>query len=346
MMKSSIILTMLLLAMAQLKAPQALASSVTLRSAITVRGDMVRLSDLFIGLQPGQDCDIGPSPGPGKRIVIPPSQLAAIASEFGVDWQPNLSYQSATLERLARIVTRDEVLAVLRPALIGDGAPPESDFSLASFTAPALSLDTKLPPEIQALDLDAQTGRFSAVLLFPGSESDGVTVRVVGRAEQQISVVAVTHALPAGAQLLPDDLQLVRIRLNGLRGAPLTATAEAEGMALKRSVGNGTPLLRDMLTRPMLIDRGRPVVLRLQSAGLQLTAAGTALEAGAVGDRIHVVNSLSHAILVGQVTGSAEIEIDPGTAPVIGEAIGGQNGLPRVPDAIIAGRYAQEAQYR
>ncbi len=346
MTKISIILTILLLVATQSEAPEAMASGVTLRSVIMVRGDMVRLSDLFTGLQPGQDCDIGPSPAPGKRIVIPPGQLAAIASEFGIDWQPNLAYQATTLERLARTVTRDEVLAVLRPALIGNGASPDSDFSLGSFVAPMLPIDMKSPPEIQALDLDTQTGRFSAVMFFPGSQSDGLTMRVVGRAEQQIDVVALTHTLPPGARLAAGDLQLIRVRLNGLRGVPLTAIADADGMVLKRSAGDGTPLLRDMLIRPMLIDRGRPVVLRLQSAGLQLTAAGTALEAGASGDRIHVVNSLSRAILVGQITDSAEIEIDPATAPVVGQAIGGQNGLPKVPDAIVAGRYAQEAQYR
>ena len=136
-----------------------------------------------------------------------------------------------------------------------------------------------------------------------------------------------------------------------LRGAPMTGTAEVQGLALRRPVAAGTPLLRDMLVRPMLIERGRPVVLRLQSAGLQLTAAGTALEAGAAGDRIHVVNSLSRAILVGQITGTAEIQIDPGTAPVVGQTLVGENGLPRVPGqafAQVGGRpgYAQEAQGR
>ena len=239
MTKVSIILMMLASAAAQLVGSEAFAANVSLRPVISVHGEMVRLSDLFIGLQPGQDCDIGPSPAPGKRIIIPSTQLAAIASEFGVDWQPGLAYQSAMLERLARIVTQGEVIAVLRPALIGNGAGPDSDISLASFVTPALPIDVTSPPEIQTLDFDGRTGRFSAVIIFTYPGSDGVTVRVVGRADQQIDVLTATHTLPAGALLLPADLQLLRIRVNALRGAPLTVAAEAEGLALKRSVAAG-----------------------------------------------------------------------------------------------------------
>ena len=351
MTRRSACLALFLLMAAQVWTTDAHASNASLRTSISVRGQMVRLSDLFADLQPGQDCDIGPSPEPGKRIVIPPSQLAAIASEFGVDWQPGVSYQSATLERLGKVITRQEVLAVLRPALVSDGADAASDFSLSAFVSPTLPVDNAATPQIQALDLDPRTGRFSAVLLLLNPGADGMTLRVAGRAEQRVDVVTTTHALPAGSILLSGDLQVLRVGLGSLRGAPVTGMAEVQGMALRRPVAAGMPLLRDMLVRPILIERGRPVVLRLQDAGLQLTAAGTALEAGAAGERIHVMNSLSHAILVGQITAAAAVQIDPGTAPVVGQAIAGENGLPKIPDQAAArglgpANYAQEAQDR
>lgn len=324
------------------------AYSAGLRNRLAIHGETVRLSDLFTDLQPGQDCAIGPAPAPGKRIVVPSTQLAAIASEFGVDWQPGTNYQSVIIERPARIVSRDEILAVLKPALFADGASTESEVSLAAFVSPALPIEVTGPPEIQTLDFNAQNGRFSASLLFDNSNSEPLTLRVVGRAEQQTTVLALTHPLPAGAMLMVGDLQIVRVRTNSLRGTPVTLVSEVAGLALRRPLGNGAPLLREMLIRPMLIERGRPVVLRLESAGLALTAAGTALEAGAAGDRIHVINSLSHAILVGQIMGSADVQIDPGTAPVFTQNIGSQ-GLPQFSSGTATGEpnrisYAQEAQ--
>lgn len=327
------------------------ASAAAPRSKVTIRGATVRLSDLFTDLQPGQDCEIGPAPAPGKRIVVPTTQLAAIAAEFGVEWQAGAGYQAVTIERAARLVARDDILALLKPALVAAGAPPASTVSLAAFTSPALPADAAAVPEIQTLDLDPQSGRFSASLLFAIPDAEPVTLRVVGRAEQQVDVVALVHPLPAGAVLMASDLQTIPVRSSSVRGDTVGGVQDAVGLALRRPLADGVPLLRDVLVRPVLVERGRPVVLRLQSAGLTLTAAGTALESGAAGDRVHVVNSLSHAILIGQIMSGADIQIDPGTAPVIMQTNGVQSGLPQFnANSSSGGRRwsgdAQEAQNR
>lgn len=309
------------------------ARAASLRNHVMVHGNSIRLSDLFTGLSPGQDCEIGPSPAPGKRIVVPPVQLAAIASEFGVDWQAGAGYAAAVLERKARPVTRDEILSILKPALEADGVPANSDVTLGAFATPLLPAELTAAPEIQSLDRDPQTGRFSAVLVFAAADAEPVSLRVVGRLEQRVSVLALSRPLPAGSQVSAVDVRIVRVSMAGLRGVPLTSIAEASGLSLKRPLADNVPLMRDMLVKAMLIDRGRPVVLRLQSGGLALTAAGTALEAGAAGDSIHVVNSLSHAILMGRIINSVDIQIDAGTAPLLAQANGRTNALPRIPPA-------------
>ncbi|MGI4747947.1 MAG: flagellar basal body P-ring formation chaperone FlgA [Janthinobacterium lividum] len=315
------------------------ARAVSLRNHVMVHGNAIKLSDLFSGLSPGQDCEIGPSPAPGKRIVVPPVQLAAIASEFGVDWQAGAGYAAAVLERQARPVTREEILSILKPALLADGVPAGSDVSLGAFATPLLPAEMTAAPEIQSLDRDPQSGRFSAVLLFAAADTEPVSLRVVGRLEQRVSVLALSHPMPAGSLVSAADVQMVRVPIAGLRGVPLTSIAEASGLSLRRPLGDNVPLMRDMLVKAMLVDRGRPVVLRLQSGGLALTAAGTALEAGAAGDSIHVVNSLSHAILVGRIIDSADIQIDAGTAPLIAQANGQTSSLPRIlPGASVAAR--------
>lgn len=307
------------------------AGAAGLRSHVMVHGNAVKLSDLFTGLLPGQDCEIGPAPSPGKRIVVPPNQLAAIAAEFGVDWQAGAGYAAAVLERQARTVTRAEILAVLKPALLAGGVPAASDISLGAFATPLLPVEMTAAPEVQSLVRDPQSGRFSAILLFAAADAEPVSLRVVGRLEQRVSVLALSRPLPAGSPISAADTQVIRVPLASLRGTPLTSIAEAGGLSLRRPLGDNVPLMRDMLVKAMLIDRGRPVILRLQSGGLALTAAGTALEAGAAGDSIHVVNSLLHAILVGRIIDGADIQIDAGTAPLIARANGQTSSLPRVP---------------
>ncbi len=350
-MNSSSRLTAALAITAALFTQGATASAAALRRQVSLHGGTVRLSDLFSDLQPGQDCDIGPGPAPGQHIIVPFSQLVAIASQFGVDWQPGGGYASAVLDRPARLVRRDEIMAVLKPALIASGAPPGSDMSLGAFASPPLPVDVKAAPEIQTLDYDAQSGRFSALLTFPTPDADPITLRVTGRAEQQVSVLALSQPLPAGSLLSASDLQVIRVRSSSLRGTPVTAIADVDGLALKQPAPGGVPLTRDMLIRPMLVSRGRPVVLRLEGAGLMLTTAGLALEAGAAGDRIHVINSVSHAVLIGQVMSTADIRIDAGTAPVILQPGGPQGTLPQLASGASTGgdgnwnRLAQEAPY-
>lgn len=295
--------------------PQA-AEAASLRLHASVHGSNVKLSDLFTGLEAGQDCDIGPAPDPGKHIVVPTTQLVAIASQFGVDWQPGTGYASTVLERQARLVRQDEVLAVLKPALIADGAPVDGEISLASFVSPVLPAEVTAAPDIQVLDYDPQSGRFSAAMVFQVEDAEPVTGRLVGRTVRKISILTLAHALPAGAILTMDDLQPASIAANMVHGASITLATDAVGLALKRPLPANMPLLRDMLARPVLVDRGRPLILRLETNGLTLTAAGIALESGSAGDRIHVLNSMSRAVLVGEVLGASDIRIEPGSAPV------------------------------
>lgn len=323
-----------LLLLAGLVIHPSLPKAARLRSHVAIHGDSVRLSDLFAGLSPGQDCDIGPSPPPGRQVIVPPMQLSAIASEFGVDWQPGAGYASSVIERKARTVTSDEILSVLRPALLADGLSPDADVSLSAFVSPLLPVEMTAAPEVQSLDHDTQTGRFSAMLLFEAPNADPVSFRVVGRTEHKVSVLALSHALPAGSPISALDVRVLRVAVESLRGVPVTSAAEIVGLALRRPLGADEPLMRDMLMQPMLVDRGRPVVLRLETGGLALTAAGTALEGGVAGDSIHVVNTMSRAILVGRIIDGVDIQIEAGTAPLIVQANGQQLSLPQIPAAL------------
>lgn len=294
-----------------------LATAASLRERAEVRGESVHLSDLFVGLQSGQDCEIGPAPAPGKRITVPPAQLTAIANEFGVDWTPSSAYMSTTIERPARTVTQSEILSVVEPALLADGLPPSSNVALSAFVSPMLPTEQTGAPVVQSLDYDPNSGHFSALIAFAAADTDPVSLRVVGIASEQVDVVALYHALPAGSVLSALDIHVIRMAKNMVRSNSVSDISEAVGLSLKRGMAANVPLLQELLTRPVLVERGHQVVLKLEGAGLNLTAAGTALEAGAAGDRIRVVNPLSRAVLVGLIVGNGQVQIDPGTAPVI-----------------------------
>ena len=63
--------------------------------------------------------------------------------------------------------------------------------------------------------------------------------------------------------------------------------------------------------------KGAKVLMVLDSPGISLTAEGKALESGAAGDRIRVVNPVSHVVIEAEVLGPGQVRVEPtGMAPI------------------------------
>ena len=54
----------------------------------------------------------------------------------------------------------------------------------------------------------------------------------------------------------------------------------------------------------------------LDSPGIALTAQGQAMEGGAIGERIRVLNPVSRAVVEAEVTGSDRVRVAPGAMPL------------------------------
>jgi len=290
------------------------------RVLVELHSDTVKLSDLFTDLEPGQDCDLGPAPNPGHRIVVEEPQLAAIAQQFGVDWQPSSGVTRVTLERKARIVGRDDLLPLLKTALAGAGAPRDSDIVILGTPKLVLPAEATGQPEITTFSYDPASGRFSADLQFSGSLAEAVTLHLDGSAQEMVEIPVLSHSLRAGIVLAASDFHVRRIRKSQVPDQALLDAAQGVGLALRHQALVDQPIPTAELMRPALVVKGMPIVLRLEDRGIILTAQGQALESGALSERIHVLNTASRAILVAEVTGAAEVKVDPATAPVFTRA--------------------------
>nr|WP_321984400.1 flagellar basal body P-ring formation chaperone FlgA [uncultured Lichenicoccus sp.] len=296
------------------------------RLVVSLHSDTVRLSDLFSGLEPGQDCNIGPAPAAGRRIVIAQAQLVAIAVQFSVDWQPGFSPVTVIVERKGRQVPREQLLPVIQAALVGLGAPADSELTLSTFVAPMVPAEFTGLPDVESLTYDRSNGQFSAQVAFNTAGSEPVRVRMSGLAQEMVEVPVLSHPMGAAAIIGPRDLQTIRVRRSLVSDRLVLVASDAIGMALRHQVTGGSLITHDELTRPLMVTRGMPVLLRLESDGLTLTMQGQAIDGGALDDRIHILNGTSRAVLVAQVTGPGQARVDPGAAPSMLAAA--QAGLP------------------
>ena len=310
-------LLLLVLLVFGLGAPGARARTVaTLRPFGIIDRPEVRLGDLFDGIGAAGARVLGPGPAPGQSITVPAAQLAAIAEQFGVAWQPHSPEDQAVLERPGRPLRRADVAGALHAALAGAGAPAQFRLLLPDFSPPEVPPGAAVAAEVRALDYDAASGRFSAVILVKASGMDQVEVPVSGRAEPTVRVLVATRALMPGTVVGPADLGAEELPAGGIVDAVATEPGQAVGMEVLHPIAAGESVPLEDLARPPLVRRGQRVMIALTINDMALDEQGRALDTGAAGQRVRVLNPVSRAVMEATVVGPGRVRVAPGSVPL------------------------------
>jgi len=103
-------------------------------------------------------------------------------------------------------------------------------------------------------------------------------------------------------------------------GAP--AATEPAGLALRHQVRAGQPLRAADLMRPEIVQRNETVTLIYEAPGLTLTMPGKALDPGAQGDVVSVLNSQSRRTVQGTVAGPARVVVRSGAPRLVSSEAG------------------------
>ena len=286
----------------------------TLRGGTTLSTPSVRLSDLWDGVE--QDRAIGPSPEPGGRIIVEAAQLAAIARQFAVDWRPSSTADRIVLERPGHGFPREEALAALRAALGTAGVAADADVEMPGYVPPMVPAEVAGHAEVGQLDYSPVEGRFTAVLSITAPGMMPVHSRLSGRVIEMVDLPVAAHRMMPGDVIGPADLQHGRLRASAIRGEVAQVPAQAVGMAMRRSVGPGAPLLMADLARPLMVQKGEAVQMTLEAPGISLLAQGVAMDSGASGEHVRVLNTQSRAIVDAEVSGTGRVRVS-GTTPVL-----------------------------
>lgn len=285
------------------------------RARVVVEGPEVRLADLFENAGARGGRVLGPAPAPGSRYVVPVPQLAAIARDHGLTL---LGGGPTVVERPGRTVPREEVEAALRAALVAAGAATgaEARLELAPFAPPAVPLG--VVPELVVADLawDRASGRFAATLnaVVPGEAP--ATVRLAGRVVDLVAVPVAVRRLALGTPVNAEDVRLAHLPPERVPADALRDPAELTGQVLRRAVAPGMPILRADLGGRLLVLKDAPVVMSIDIPGLSITAQGRALEGGARGDVVPVLNVASRAVVEATVIGPGRVRVAPGSLPL------------------------------
>lgn len=170
-------------------------------------------------------------------------------------------------------------------------------------------LPQPMPPCAKPLTVDALDTRTLARLVFAVvcPEPAGWQREWSVRATVSAMVTVATRDVPANRALTQDDVAIERRRITDLAGA-VSIPEDAIGQSSNRSLRSGQALHARWLAAPLLVRRGDSVTIVARNGGIEVQAAGEALEPGRQNQVVRVRNSNSGKIIRARVLDSGVVE--------------------------------------
>lgn len=286
---------------------------VFLKSKTVVEGPIVHLGDLFEGLGAQGTTPVARAPAPGRRIQVSARWLAAVAQAYGVAWRPSSQLDGSIVERASIVIETAQIEGAALDALRRRGVTGRVSLVLDN---PALRLhlpsDAAPTVSITGLAHDPESGRFTAHLVAPAEGTPLARATITGRAVEMIEVPVLRRRLVPGDVIRERDIEWLSLRADRIARNAVRDIAELLGKSPRRPVRGGQPLLGSELREPILVPKNSLVTIRLQTPRMILTVQGKALEPGARGNVIRVVNTKSNMVISASVTDSGSVEVIPG----------------------------------
>ncbi|QIE56973.1 flagellar basal body P-ring formation protein FlgA [Pikeienuella piscinae] len=127
---------------------------------------------------------------------------------------------------------------------------------------------------------------------------------VLGAPAAAESLVA-ARAILARTVVGADDIRLAEAVIPGAISDP----AAAVGREARVTIYEGRPVRPGDLVAPALVERNQVVRISFESGALDIKTDGRALERGALGERVRVMNLSSRLIISGAVSGPGAVAV-------------------------------------
>ncbi len=289
------------------------AGLVLLKPTVIIDGPIVHLGDLFDGLGENGATQVARAPAPGTRVTVNARWLSTVARAYGVRWQPTSRLEGTVIERASIVIETQRIEGATLQALRQRGIDGKLSLVLDN-PATRIHLPTDAEPSllVAGLNYNPKTGRFTAHLVAPAVGTPLARITISGRATEMIEVPVLRRRMVPGEVIREGDITWQDVRADRLSRNVVLDPINLLGLSPRRPIRAEKPLLGNDLRRPILVARNSLVTIRLQTERMVMTSRGRALEQGAHGDVIRVVNTKSNQTISASVTGSGTVEVVPG----------------------------------
>lgn len=298
----------------------------TLRASVAVSSDVVRVGDLIDNAGSAALIPVYRSPDLGTTGTLTVAQVLSVLRAKQVIGVMTGDIREVQVTRLARTLASKDIEAAVASALerrfgLGDAANITVTFDrgIADMRLDASNTGALQPV---ATRYDARGGRFDIAFEISNDNNPTPTkLRFTGTAIETVEVAVLTRDIDRTELLKSSDVALERRPKAEVTGEPASRDRTL-GMQLRRPMRAGMPIRVADIVKPDFVVRDQAVTIIYQVPGVYLTTRGKAIESGAEGDTVSVVNLQSKRTLTGVVTGRGQVTIQGATqsapmAPVV-----------------------------
>ena len=288
-------------------------ASPTLRASVTVTSDVVRVGDLIDNAGSAALIPVYRSPDLGTTGTLTVGQVLQVLRAKQVIGVMTGDIKEVQVTRLARTLAPKDIENAVAGALerrfgLGEAANITVTFDrgIADMRLDASNTGALQPV---ATRYDARSGRFDITFEISNDSHPAPTkLRFTGTAIETVEVTVLTRDIDRTELLKSSDLSLERRPKAEVAGEPASRDRTL-GMQLRRPMRAGTPIRVADIVKPDFVVRDQAVTIIYQVPGLYLTTRGKAVESGAEGDSISVLNLQSKRTLTGVVTGRGQVTV-------------------------------------
>jgi flagella basal body P-ring formation protein FlgA len=285
-----------------------------LKSAATVAGEIVRIGDLVENAGAVAEVPIFRAPDVGLTGSVPVAQVIDALRGHHLIGLDTRGLSEVAVTRAARAITTKDIEASVLRILAGRYGLPEPDNLAVVFDNDVRSIEVEATATkeltVARLSYDPRTTRFDITFELPGSAvARRLPLHFTGALSETFETAVPTHDIAQGQVLKASDLALERRPKGQMTSTTVTSIEQAQGLLAKHAMRAGQIIRTADVAKPELVGRNENVTIVYEVPGILLTMTGKAVDPGALGDTINVVNVQSKRTIQATVVGPGRVSV-------------------------------------
>lgn len=293
------------------------ADTPSLRGDVVASRDTLTLADLVDGAPASVAATpLFRSPALGQTGTIQTRRVLEAAQDLGIGAIETGGRLQVTITRAARQVGPGEIEGAIRRVL-GEklGFDPGSTGIVFEGAPPSMTLSPDLKGELVAgdLQLDRRSRRLAATIWIGSSPTERrASLRVTGTLVDLVEVAVLTRSLDRGESVRAADIAFEKRPRDAVSSDALLDGTPLAGRVARRALSAGSFVRSGDLARPEIVQRGEVVNAVYEAPGMVLSMRAKAVEGGALGDVISILNPGSKKAIPATVVAPGKVSVRPG----------------------------------